>query len=154
MAAYRRVYDSRHLQADCRELGSAAEPYARQSNMGYVLHWRCRDRGLLSSRLCDGRSINITVVTWCVCVCVCVDRIGVVRIFHCRLDSDVLSQNSPEHASSRHPQRHRRASDAVARRCVASARSALPQPLDASPAGRPARPRSRSRSRRGCVDVA
>jgi len=34
MAAYRRVYDSRHLQADCQELGSAPEPYARQSSMG------------------------------------------------------------------------------------------------------------------------
>jgi len=28
-AAYRRVYDSRHLQADCQEPGSAPEPYAR-----------------------------------------------------------------------------------------------------------------------------
>jgi len=28
MAAYRRVYDSRHLQADCQEPGSASEPYA------------------------------------------------------------------------------------------------------------------------------
>ena len=36
MAAYRRVYDSRHLQADCQEPGSASEPYARQSSMGYV----------------------------------------------------------------------------------------------------------------------
>ena len=26
MAAYRRVYDSRHLQADCQEPGSALEP--------------------------------------------------------------------------------------------------------------------------------
>ena len=26
MAAYRRVYDSRHLQADCQEPGSAQEP--------------------------------------------------------------------------------------------------------------------------------
>jgi len=32
MAAYRRVYDSRYLQADCQEPGSAAEPYARQSS--------------------------------------------------------------------------------------------------------------------------
>ena len=31
MAAYRRVYDSRHLQADCQEPGLAPEPYA-----GYV----------------------------------------------------------------------------------------------------------------------
>ena len=36
MAAYRRVYDSRHLQADCREPGSAPEPYARQSSVGYL----------------------------------------------------------------------------------------------------------------------
>jgi len=28
MAAYRRVYDSRHLQADCQEPGSAPEPCA------------------------------------------------------------------------------------------------------------------------------
>ena len=36
MAAYHRVYDSRHLQADCQEPGSAPEPYARQSSMGYL----------------------------------------------------------------------------------------------------------------------
>jgi len=35
MAAYRLVYDSRHLQADCQEPGSVPEPYARQSSMGY-----------------------------------------------------------------------------------------------------------------------
>ena len=29
MAAYRQVYDSHHLQADCQEPGSAPEPYAR-----------------------------------------------------------------------------------------------------------------------------
>ena len=29
MAAYRRIYESRHLQADCQEQGSAPEPYAR-----------------------------------------------------------------------------------------------------------------------------
>jgi len=27
MAAYHRVYDSHHLQADCQEPGSAPEPY-------------------------------------------------------------------------------------------------------------------------------
>ena len=37
MAAYRRVYDSHHLQADCQGPGSAPEPYARQSSMGYLL---------------------------------------------------------------------------------------------------------------------
>ena len=36
MAAYRRVYDSRHLQADFKEPGSAPEPYDRQSSMGYL----------------------------------------------------------------------------------------------------------------------
>jgi len=36
MEAYRRVYDSRHLQADCQEPGSAPEPYARQTSMGYL----------------------------------------------------------------------------------------------------------------------
>jgi len=39
-----RVYDSCHLQADCQELGSAPEPYARQSSMGnlyffYLTRW-------------------------------------------------------------------------------------------------------------------
>ena len=36
MSACRRVYDSRHVQADCQEPGSAPEPYARQSSMGYL----------------------------------------------------------------------------------------------------------------------
>jgi len=36
MAANRRVYDSRGLQADCQEPGSAPEPGARQSSMGYL----------------------------------------------------------------------------------------------------------------------
>jgi len=36
MAVYRWVYDSRHLQAGCQETGSAPEPYARQSSMGYL----------------------------------------------------------------------------------------------------------------------
>ena len=38
MAAYRRVYDSRQLQADCQEPGSAPEPYARLSSMGYLFY--------------------------------------------------------------------------------------------------------------------
>jgi len=36
MTAYRRVYDAHHLQADCQELGSAPELYARQSSVGYL----------------------------------------------------------------------------------------------------------------------
>jgi len=39
MAADRRVCDSRHLQYDCQELGSAQEPYAWQSSMGYLYHF-------------------------------------------------------------------------------------------------------------------
>ena len=35
MAAYRRVYDSRHLQADCQKPGSAPEPYTVK-NVGAV----------------------------------------------------------------------------------------------------------------------
>ena len=36
MAVYRRVYDSHHLQVDYQEPGSAPEPYARQSSIGYL----------------------------------------------------------------------------------------------------------------------
>jgi len=36
MAAYRQVYDSRHVQADCQEPGSVPETYARQSSIGYL----------------------------------------------------------------------------------------------------------------------
>ena len=35
MAAYRRVYDSRHLQADCQEPGSAREPYRVRATFVY-----------------------------------------------------------------------------------------------------------------------
>jgi len=46
MAAHRRVYDSRHLQADCQAPGSAPEPYARQSSMGclYLLRMHRQHR--------------------------------------------------------------------------------------------------------------
>jgi len=37
MAAYRRVYDSRHLQADCQE-PPAPELYARLSSISYLFH--------------------------------------------------------------------------------------------------------------------
>ena len=33
---WRRVYDSRHLQADCQESGSPPEPYARHSSTDYL----------------------------------------------------------------------------------------------------------------------
>ena len=38
MAAYRRVYDLRHLQADCQEPLSAPEPYTQQSSIGYLVY--------------------------------------------------------------------------------------------------------------------
>ena len=41
MAAYRRVYDSRHLQADCQEPESAPESYTQQSSMGYTFTFLC-----------------------------------------------------------------------------------------------------------------
>jgi len=41
MAAYRRVHDSHHLQADCQGPGSALEPYAQQSSMGYLYLLHC-----------------------------------------------------------------------------------------------------------------
>jgi len=43
MAAYRRVYDSRHLQADCQEPGSAPEPYARNrvwTTFTFKMQWQ------------------------------------------------------------------------------------------------------------------
>ena len=42
MAAYRRVYDSHHLQVDCQEPRSTPEPHDWQSSMGYlyrILPW-------------------------------------------------------------------------------------------------------------------
>jgi len=36
LAAYCRVYDSRHLQADCQEPGSAPEQHAQYSSLGYL----------------------------------------------------------------------------------------------------------------------
>ena len=50
MAAYRRVYDTPHLQADCQEPGSAPEPYARQSSMGYLTHIYSFYRAMLCIR--------------------------------------------------------------------------------------------------------
>ena len=61
MAAYRRVYDSRHLQADCQEPGSAPEPHARQSSMRYLYLFHVADSvyyiGVRQSVRCRGRSM-------------------------------------------------------------------------------------------------
>jgi len=52
MAAYRQVYDLRHLQADCQEPGSAPEPYAMSGGRGAkcpVVAWRVdRSAGLVT----------------------------------------------------------------------------------------------------------
>ena len=47
MAAYRRVYDLHHLQADCQEPGSAPEPNSLQSSMGYLYLLVVADADLL-----------------------------------------------------------------------------------------------------------
>jgi len=58
MAAYRRVYDSPHLQADCQEPGSAPEPYARYSSVGYLfMGWQWRHFVLYLCQLTSFRSI-------------------------------------------------------------------------------------------------
>jgi len=49
MAAYRQVYESPHLQADCQELGSAPKPYARQSSMGYLYLFLYTDSSAFSA---------------------------------------------------------------------------------------------------------
>ena len=58
MAAYRRVYDSRRLQADCQEPWSAPEPFARyrvwttftlflntKLHFTYFVYWSISDSG-------------------------------------------------------------------------------------------------------------
>ena len=50
MAAYHRVYDSRQLQADCQEPGSAPEPYARQSSMATFYNGKARFRAYIRVR--------------------------------------------------------------------------------------------------------
>ena len=57
MAAYCRVYDLCHLQADCQEPGSAPEPCARKSSTGYIylftdwLHCGLRNKGRLKEKM-------------------------------------------------------------------------------------------------------
>jgi len=67
MAAYRRVYDSRHLQADCQEPGSAPEPYARRSVIKYGLPFtmvsESRIRGSVWYRYCYRPVATIGLVT-------------------------------------------------------------------------------------------
>ena len=70
MAAYRRVYDSRHLQADCQAPGSAPEPYTWQLSMGdlylfsnllsYIVRDKCYSKKLISA--CFYRSWKFLVI--------------------------------------------------------------------------------------------
>ena len=71
MAAYRRVYDSRHLHADSHEPGSAPEPYARMRYL-YTVGLCTSDR----SR-CD---LYASHVAWSLCMSVCM-----LRRSRCRL---------------------------------------------------------------------
>ena len=65
MAAYCWVYDSRHLQADCQEPGSAPETYARQSSMGYFYRYLC---------------VTCSIMFHCTCsVLLCLGRVLFVR---------------------------------------------------------------------------
>ena len=74
MAAYRRVYDPRLLQADCQEPGSAPELYARYSSMGYLYLFYCQQSFLL----------------WLYCVIIAPDsHRSSILIQSCRVSVDV-----------------------------------------------------------------
>jgi len=83
MAAYRRVYDSRHLQADCQEPGSTPEPYARQSSAGYLYLFTRQMQGMkrphahpaLSQSLCSTQYTMHTLMK-CVLLSAVKDRLN------------------------------------------------------------------------------
>jgi len=60
MAAYRGVYDSHHLQADCQEPGSAEEPYA------WYLVWASfyRDSVLVDNTDENSRVFALIQICW------------------------------------------------------------------------------------------
>jgi len=62
MAAYRLVYDLRHLQADCQEPGSASEPYARCPIEYGLPFYYCQLQRERYKQLTD---VNITKVKCC-----------------------------------------------------------------------------------------
>ena len=64
MAAYRLVYDSRHLQVECQEPGSATEPYAT-----FTFDYTEADSGALAVRC-----VHVSVV-------VCIGE-GLLQRFH------------------------------------------------------------------------
>ena len=76
MAAYRRVYDSRHLQADCQEPGPAPEPYARQLSMGYLNLFYSKIRLHGAAVVESGEAAEYCYEPVCLCVCTNVARIS------------------------------------------------------------------------------
>jgi len=64
MAAHRWVYDSRHLQADCQEPGSAAELYARYSSMGYLYLFTATACYLCKRALAFSANVTFTVFVY------------------------------------------------------------------------------------------
>ena len=63
-AAYRRVYGSRHLQADCQEPGSALEPRTRQLSMGYLYVVYC----MRFVKVLINESQSVSELLLCTCV--------------------------------------------------------------------------------------
>ena len=64
MTAYRRVYDSGNLQADCQEPGSAPVSYAWQSSMGYLYPFLSpTEQQDLSQNLAENQSDWVQVIT-------------------------------------------------------------------------------------------
>ena len=81
MSAYCRVYDSRHLQAVCKEPGLAPQLYARQSSMGYLY--------LLVTYAGDKRGVAVDDAFSCVCDVS-------VRLFVRALNGPLLELSTPK----------------------------------------------------------
>ena len=94
-AAYRRVYDSRHLQADCKEPGSAPELYARQSSIGYLYlfyysYYKYDYTTIRPTKFCCRRT----------CQSVICSRLPTsISIQHCRMTNYDLLRFKPTHRS-------------------------------------------------------
>jgi len=61
MAAYRRVYDTRHLQADCQGTGSAPEPYTLSNRVRTTFHFFSYRRRFLEEILASNVSCVATL---------------------------------------------------------------------------------------------
>ena len=86
MAAYRRVYDSRHLQADCQEPGSAPDPTLGNRVWATSLKFTLHHIFLFVSPAAHGLGDSGgTVFSTCprICACVRVYGRGIVRLEMC-----------------------------------------------------------------------